>query len=1493
MASRQHFPATTQSRSRYGASPATGSSQYHASGAAFGQKSALSTYSNTSFNTNASFVRPGTSLLYTSTKPKPIASRNTWKHTFSIPVECGKRGAHGNGDMGLFSDPHLTKLSTGNNRRIVCGGLQWDIYIHPNQGESSCEFALSVFPVKTSTEDEIPDNYRLRYTVTAALSSRVVSDRRSSIDRDDFKASQLDSEWSRTIEEVVYDAQPADAGVPQDASSAPQIDWRATMERLSFSTQDLLHSHVDDEDYFDLEVSIRTEFVRKNAKRSQYTGVLGAILLQSEAKLAQQADEIEALDQKKDAFVQSLQAQLKEANELNRGMTQMMERLSLCQQDMQREMGEMKVETQKLGTREKHNAVEKEKAINRLQEQAVADKDEIQRLMLQVAKLKQQLASADQHAQLEQLLQTQMHMQAQAMSHATQPPQSLLQQENYRQRLLHQQQQQQAAQHPQPIISAAVPPAQPPQQPPPPQAHLSSNIPPATHGHTYPAFPQAPVSSQKAPQQTATTHAEPSASSYAPRVISQPAFESYQPIVISPSKQPQQQPQQVAPAIPPMPAQTQPVAAIPSLEAQQKFTDAPNFQWGGDAEVHTFSSTLPALEKSKEEREEESSSPVKGASEELQTPNSLRNQSESRTPASQERPRPPEPIISGEVDLRVEEMLFEYRPVRAWRWDAEQKKWRGRGRGQLKMFYHREKGMAKLLFTDEKHNKTRLTQWVDGCAWSTKCKDTWSTRCELLVDDDMRVLDTEVEWAGVDYTMYPETPEPMVGKWKLMFPDNPAEASAFREIFNEQLDAFQGATGGLDDEQHQEQQAEQEDNLSTEPFTFEHAEEPKIDSFGASTGVDFSSGLNDAAASNWASSFGHDTKKDEESKATNITESSSFGNINWSFGNDKPDEAKKQSTTANSGTAATSGTTSEPQTTAATEDNGADYTFKPIVHLDEVEVGTGHEDETLVAKVEYLKLYRFGKDVSGCPCWKNRGTRSAVYFYKHKENGKVRLISREEVTNKLRMNQLVPREDMANFMLKQARVYSWNAYDVTIAAEEEDEAAGMCAWSIKFETESASDDFAQHFKDAMQQNAATGGPATDAQRSDTPELLDALDNEAEDSTAQEPVDKMQAAQEEEQDDAERYKGWKEEEIMADKVRRQKAAKDAEAAKLFSSGDSGNQTTSWNMNAFDSSQDQEQVTNMFANVDFEAQRGVDLQAEAVLNKIAVDPTISFGIGSGAQQDQDANAESNGATGLGLTNFSFGGSNGVADEPTTSSWGATTESADKADSGWGGGFSGGFSSVQVTDGFGNASWGTDANGDSGGFGSFGNNNDFSVAAIQSEAKPAETTQAKGGQESGDQDAEDNGTYTLKPIVQLDEVDVNSGHEQERELDSFEIAKLYRWGKDVTGDLNWKQRASNTKLQFWQNNVSGKIRIVCREAITNKLRLNQIVNTKQLGEPVKMSAKQTSWIAQDVTIEAEDDDDKQGVCKFACKFIDEDTATNFTKMFISSGENNMTVG
>ncbi len=46
--------------------------------------------------------------------------------------------------------------------------------------------------------------------------------------------------------------------------------------------------------------------------------------------------------------------------------------------------------------------------------------------------------------------------------------------------------------------------------------------------------------------------------------------------------------------------------------------------------------------------------------------------------------------------------------------DKEQNKWRGRGRGNVSVYYNKLTVTAKLIFNDEKHNKTRLLQCIHG-----------------------------------------------------------------------------------------------------------------------------------------------------------------------------------------------------------------------------------------------------------------------------------------------------------------------------------------------------------------------------------------------------------------------------------------------------------------------------------------------------------------------------------------------------------------------------------------------------------------------------------------------------------------------------------------------------------------------------------------------------------------------------------------------------------
>ena len=604
----------------------------------------------------------------------------------------------------------------------------------------------------------------------------------------------------------------------------------------------------------------------------------------------------------------------------------------------------------------------------------------------------------------------------------------------------------------------------------------------------------------------------------------------------------------------------------------------------------------------------------------------------------------------------------------------------------------------------------------------------------------------------------------------------------------------------------------------------------------------------------------------------------------------------------------------------------AECTFKPIVQLEEQHVATGHENETLLAQCDYTKLYRFGPDVSGDFGWKNRGSQSTVSFYKDNGSGSVRLISREHITNKLRMNQMVYSEDKASFTQKNKKMYSWTAFDATIAAEEEDVNKGQSAWLIKFATEDLALEFAQHFEAAMRTNAAAES-ADDHQQPTTPELMD----EPQGPPELEQVAGNGVSGQNEEDEAERYRGWEQHDIDQDKARRAKAAKDAESAKLFQSngGDEAPQTVSWSMDAFGGGDGNEAADTVFGAINFEDQRGVDLEAESVLNRIKVDPTISFGVDPDDGQDfsnvttrGDGGADSNGNAfgGLGANNFSFStkdneessktqkeeaaqrsswgfdvNADSAGNGATSSSWnvgGDSGDSGDKneADSGGWGDVGGGFSSVKTTEGFGNASWGNDNADGGGGWGSFGDNTNFNLESAAEQpvdaVQPAETTTAI----TAAQDDEDNmAECTFKPIVQLEEVEVAAGTEDDHLLNSFEMKKLYRWGKDVTGDPGWKSRASNTTIEFYQQPNKGKVRVICREDVTQKLRLNHFLPQSALASIQLRSEKYVQWSGCDSTIHAEDEDDQAGFCMFNCRFHDAETAKKFYDLLEESVENN----
>ena len=121
-------------------------------------------------------------------------------------------------------------------------------------------------------------------------------------------------------------------------------------------------------------------------------------------------------------------------------------------------------------------------------------------------------------------------------------------------------------------------------------------------------------------------------------------------------------------------------------------------------------------------------------------------------------------IISDEIDVVYDDLIYEHRPARAFRWDKDQSKWRGRGKGKLSIYFNKKQNLARIIFLDEKHEKTRLLQWING-----------GEKAEFVTNERKKEDEQdEIEWNGNDYTM--DLKDPMFGRWKLTFNDSPPAA---------------------------------------------------------------------------------------------------------------------------------------------------------------------------------------------------------------------------------------------------------------------------------------------------------------------------------------------------------------------------------------------------------------------------------------------------------------------------------------------------------------------------------------------------------------------------------------------------------------------------------------------------------------------------------------------------------------------------------------------
>ena len=1276
----------------------------------------------------------------------------------------------------------------------------------------------------------------------------------------------------------------------------------------------------------------------------------------------QQKKQIDKLNNKKDELVMTLQNQLNQANRLNTEYSTNYTKSTEMHKQYLQQIESLGDKIQDLIQRDEQRAKQNERKIGNLTGDIQMKDVEITRLKMSLQQYKSELVHSNQIAGY---FKTFQQAPTQQSSNVIQSQQNLEQERLIaQQRFIAQNNQQQRAQ-----IQQVTNPFQGnmnnnnnnnnnqsvQQQ----QQQINNNLPPQTQlSNNYPSFPgnspQKNVTTRStliidnSPQTTVSNQSQQSPQqAYKAKVVQQPDFNSFQ------------QQQAMNPNASTSPAKVdnnqsfnmsqQPFG--PQSPQQVSLND--NSFINDNNDNSNSNNNVPPLEKQEEKSLHEATPASNTGPSATATSNNMSQKTQSQSPIknlSQNVVQSPEPVAEPAViddEIQGSEVEFQHRPARAWRWDKEQSKWRGRGKGQLSIYYNKNKGLAKIIFTDEKHDKTRLLQWIDGESHANFIEEEVNSN-----NHPTKISKTNVEWFGSDYTM--DTAHPMEGNWKLAFTDNPTAAQQFVDLFNGHIDALHGnnnndnvpnanevnqevsTTAPIDDEE------DNKSNDSTKPFTnsdindidpnkpfsFDIKNDKPKDSFTDDNPTDFG-----GKKTQWS----FDTNNSGSGSGNANETTSSFSNINWNFGQtndekvqDKPAEDKPTDNNNVDNSNVDNGKVDGNNNKGNDEDNGMEITFKPIANLEEQEVDTGHENEDLMKELKFVKLYRFGKDVAGVPGWKNRASSSKICFYKSKETGKVRMIAREHETNKLRMNQNVPVPSVSRLSMKAAKIYQWMANDLSIAIEEEDESAGVSQWCVKFGSSDEAEQFKNIFEESSKGNASVTSPIkpqkpqqdqpatpqqvtspqqTNKQENDESEKIMNTTLLFQDGNQQEQTEKVEDKMESKPED-DKYTGMTQEEIAADKIREEKRKQAEEAAKLFSGGNDANKV-SWNADVFAQKTENNDATFQFS----EEQRGVDLEVERQINKIGTDTSISFGVnaqdetGQGQDfsnvttretNDNDDNNEQdpNDTTSGWNSNFNFtvGGSEKQDDNQQESK----EEAKNESNSGWN--IGGGFSNVETTDGFANATWGKKDN-ETSGFGNFDDaNKDFSFADLgqgaqaENENKAEENENNKNDNKKNDDkknddknDDDDNGgEMTFKPIVKLDEVEVESGHENETNVQSFPVARVYRWGKDVSGVPGWKARASNTEIKFYQNKLSGKIRIVCRENITNKLRLNHLIDG-ELAKLEKKSEKQVGWSANDMTIAAEEEDETKGFCPFAAKFKNAETCDEFIERFNKFAQNN----
>jgi Ran-binding protein 1 len=163
-------------------------------------------------------------------------------------------------------------------------------------------------------------------------------------------------------------------------------------------------------------------------------------------------------------------------------------------------------------------------------------------------------------------------------------------------------------------------------------------------------------------------------------------------------------------------------------------------------------------------------------------------------------------------------------------------------------------------------------------------------------------------------------------------------------------------------------------------------------------------------------------------------------------------------------------------------------TFQPVIHLEEVEVKSGEEEEEVVFSIK-AKCYLFGETLldkgSGNKTWMERGT-GEVKMLKHKEFGKIRLLMRQEKTMKIIINHVIDPRIVLEPNNGSDKAWVWSAFDFSDGELVEQ------VFALKFGNSEKAGQFKTEFEASQKhmEKELAGEDAADAGAAD--EVADAL-----------------------------------------------------------------------------------------------------------------------------------------------------------------------------------------------------------------------------------------------------------------------------------------------------------------------------------------------------------------------------------------------------------------